>query len=557
MYLDSSVFIRNWLSMSPDGDDDHEFFDRLMSQCTCDPRCLFEGARAASQSFAALSVTDRIAAVRGMLLVVTSAPGTINEFTATPTSKKRKWHEDESSARCIVQYGYQGRRLCMKAFCAIVSLGERTVQRHARDVSSNVRVSSYETNRNMSRLGKPAAQSFLLCAFLQHYSGKHGLPDPRGNIKGSENIRRYLPASGTKKMVYEEYLKMWESISSAAIQEQLIRKIPESPLKLTQFKQSWLIHFPELVVAHRGSDFCDTCIRQQNLIRELSGQEKSAAEEELDIHRKHSNAEYNYYNRIRGRQLSRPRNGTVHMVFDFAEKVLLPSMERQPGSLHFVTGLKYDMFGISNSNEGTANVYGLPEGHWPGTKGPNSVISMLFQTIVDYQARTNNCNTMRLILHADNCAGQNKNRFVIWFCSLMVLMGKFEEVRLCFLISGHTKNVCAGAFGNIRKRFRSTPVNTPMDMNRLVDESSRSTRLVPPAALSWTNWKNLLEQIFTVPSSFKISASHVFIFKKTSPGMVTSKTFSTSAEFAASKIFKRGFSPETAVSEALICSCKR
>lgn len=100
-------------------------------------------------------------------------------------------------------------------------------------------------------------------------------------------------------------------------------------------------------------------------------------------------------------------------------------MERQPGNLHFVTGLKYDMFGISISNENKTNVYGLPEGHWPGSKGPNSVISMLHQTVTAYLATEKGRSTTRLVLQADNCAGQNKNRYVIWFCSFLVLHGLF------------------------------------------------------------------------------------------------------------------------------------
>lgn len=53
-----------------------------------------------------------------------------------------------------------------------------------------------------------------------------------------------------------------------------------------------------------------------------------------------------------------------HFVIEFAEKVLLPKLQRQPGKLHFVTGLKFDIFGVSCSNDGLTDVYGLVEGHW-------------------------------------------------------------------------------------------------------------------------------------------------------------------------------------------------
>lgn len=37
-------------------------------------------------------------------------------------------------------------------------------------------------------------------------------------------------------------------------------------------------------------------------------------------------------------------------MFDFAEKVLHPSMKCQPGNLLYVTGLKLDTSSITNSN---------------------------------------------------------------------------------------------------------------------------------------------------------------------------------------------------------------
>ena len=61
-------------------------------------------------------------------------------------------------------------------------------------------------------------------------------------------------------------------------------------------------------------------------------------------------------------------NEIRHFIFDFAEKVLLPNILNQPGQLHFITGLKFDINGVYCSNVGRADVYGLIEGHWPSNK---------------------------------------------------------------------------------------------------------------------------------------------------------------------------------------------
>ena len=74
-------------------------------------------------------------------------------------------------------------------------------------------------------------------------------------------------------------------------------------------------------------------------------------------------------------------NEARHFVFDFAEKVLLPRLLKHPGQLHFVTGLKFDINGVSSSRTNWNYVFGLPEGHWPNDKTANSVCSMLYYSM--------------------------------------------------------------------------------------------------------------------------------------------------------------------------------
>ncbi len=96
-------------------------------------------------------------------------------------------------------------------------------------------------------------------------------------------------------------------------------------------------------------------------------------------------------------------------MFDFAEKVTLPSIDNQPGQLHFITGLCYDIFGISLSNLKITNVYGLPEGRRPNIKDATSVLSMLWHSIQFLMRIQVTKNANKFVLHTDNCARQNKN----------------------------------------------------------------------------------------------------------------------------------------------------
>ena len=81
----------------------------------------------------------------------------------------------------------------------------------------------------------------------------------------------------------------------------------------------------------------------------------------------------------------------------------------------------------------------------PSTKshGANSVVSML-----DHYFSTHSLKESVCYCHADNCVGQNKNRFVIGYFAWQALTGKHTQIHLSFMEVGHTRCLVAGYFGN-------------------------------------------------------------------------------------------------------------
>lgn len=159
--------------------------------------------------------------------------------------------------------------------------------------------------------------------------------------------------------------------------------------------------------------------------------------------------------------------------FDFAEKVLLPKLQRQPGQLLFVTGLKFDIFGVASSNLSTTFISGLLEGHWPNEKTANKVASMLQNTLS--ATKQKKVSSQSLILHADNCAGQKKNRYVLWYVVWRVITGLNDGINLCFLVWGHTKNVCDGVLEHVKRKLVCRDVVCPDEMMDLIENSAQST----------------------------------------------------------------------------------
>ena len=56
-----------------------------------------------------------------------------------------------------------------------------------------------------------------------------------------------------------------------------------------------------------------------------------------------------------------------------------------------------------------------------------------------------------------------------------------NQVDLFFLIAGHTKNLCDGAFGHVKRRIKVRDVHTPQEMMNVIEDSSNTTKCIPSA----------------------------------------------------------------------------
>ncbi|EDQ87697.1 uncharacterized protein MONBRDRAFT_9846 [Monosiga brevicollis MX1] len=93
------------------------------------------------------------------------------------------------------------------------------------------------------------------------------------------------------------------------------------------------------------------------------------------------------------------------------------------------------------------------------------------------------------VLHADNYAGHNKNRFVMQYLAWHVLIGLNDIIKLRFMVVGHSKNYCDAHF----------------DLEPKVN---------------WVNWKALLAQYFVNKGISRIAMTHHFEFHASASGVV-------------------------------------
>ena len=85
-------------------------------------------------------------------------------------------------------------------------------------------------------------------------------------------------------------------------------------------------------------------------------------------------------------------------------------------------------------------------------KGANSIISTLHHFFEHHSLGESD-----ITLHADNCSGKNKNRYMMQYLTWRVMVG-LNNITVSFLIVGHTKFAPDWCFSLFKRAFRRTRV---------------------------------------------------------------------------------------------------
>jgi hypothetical protein len=402
-------------------------------------------------------------------------------------------------------YMVNGTNLCRDVFLSIFQLSREVVRNFFATLrSSGLRVPLLtDSARGSGSIGRTRARTDRAKDFITNMATLYALPcpDARGS-KPPDRIVMMLPQILPKTIMYELY-----------VGEESKRPPPLlKPLSANAFFHAWRKKLSVIKVATRITDYCETC---SNLSQRSDGGSQVA----LEAHRKYAHQQrLNYKERIMNSKAE--GSTTLCLTFDFAENVYLPFQHRQPSQRFFLTGLKFDIFGISIDTASAQVIYGLTEGHWPCEKTANTVCSMLFHFLkTDAFVRGSGIQPRILQLTSDNCAGQNKNRWIIWFLDFLTSIGMFDEIHLSFLVAGHTKNMCDARFALIKRKMRDTEALVPAHMHQIIATASPVMHGVKATEVNWCDWKAFLEQFYSLQVK-GLSTFHFFCFKAAEPGVV-------------------------------------
>jgi len=180
----------------------------------------------------------------------------------------------------------------------------------------------------------------------------------------------------------------------------------------------------------------------------------------------------------------------------------------------YESGLKMDVFGVSDLVQQTQTNYMWGEQQAPSVRGANLIVSLVHHHVMAKQAFAHDV----LYAMADNCHSQNKNwAFLFYWRAFSTIFQ--TSVYYHFLLQGHTKALHDACFGLIKRALKKNTVHTPRDYFDLVQRSSDVNSAVDASGVHIGDMRSSLEEFFC-EGGVAITRYRHFFFDKARPGII-------------------------------------
>ncbi|XP_055955699.1 uncharacterized protein LOC126815989 isoform X1 [Patella vulgata] len=461
------------------------------------------------------------------LVILGKLSTTMNRSEMTTCTKRSK---QQKRQRQRTSYFVEGHQICRSAFEFIHTISGDKLDsciKHYKEHGLTPRVKK-SGGRRAERRYLTYDDIKRVVSYITSFTETHGIILP-GRIPGFKDFTmKLLPSSETKASVFRSYDTAMDELGERAV-------------KISSFRQLWNTLLPFIVFCKPQTDLCWTC--QQNNYQvyrshNLPDEVKNAKLRKQLGHLQLVEAERNEYRRMvaDGKGVAAeieqplklgphlPMSGDFHMhySFDFAQQVHIPSDPLQPGPMYFLVPRKCGLFGM-NCEALPQQVNYLIDESASSSKGSSAVISYLHHFFETYGLGEKD-----LDMHCDNCSGQNKNRYMLWYLAWRVMHGLHRTVTLNFLITGHTKFAPDWCFGLIKQKFRKTRVCSLDEMSEVVSNSTTTGVNIPQQVVNndgqvlvrHYDWQEMESDFKVLPG---IKSYQHFRFTDKQPGTVYCK----------------------------------
>lgn len=377
--------------------------------------------------------------------------------------------------RSKVKYHLHGKEICKAAFLCFYAVGNTQVKGAKKKVSNQ----NYATYNKGTHVHKRRRRAQIAVKFLRRYAKRAGNPCPDGRGRNRDKFAYKLPIKHQKREVYKSYKSFVESDPTLG-----------KPLGLNNFRSRvWAKKCPEIKVCGRKTDYCDVCVE---LMRRKYHDQRKAHLEDAKRERCYLRKAVEDAQSVEKEEPN--QRSVIHISWDWAEPIRLPSFVLQPGRSYYYSGPWCGLYGVCNSITGVQDIYVCQEGFFPDKKNSVDInLSLIYDyfqrnKILEYKAKVR--------LHADNCRDQNKSRWHCMFFMWLVAVFDIEILEMHFCLPGHTKMRNDGLFGVFKRILSRLECYTHQHVYDAINDSTSSNNAVNCNKVKWYHWKDFLEQFF-------------------------------------------------------------
>jgi len=236
-------------------------------------------------------------------------------------------------------------------------------------------------------------------------------------------------------------------------------------------------------------DKCRFCSKYENI---MSARELTEEEQKLkSIHEEEKTAVKEMF--LFDQNLSKANGNFLCASFDLQKVLNTP----QGQNMNLYYSRKYSMFNLTVYESGPQNAIAYLWGETNGGRGCNEIVTCIYKYLLGLDEKRL---YKSVALYCDSCCGQNKNRAMI----AMLYNTKFEhieEVKLTFLLPGHTYMPVDSVHATIERFTRNKTVWSPSQWSTLITNSRINPSPIEVRNVQYTefnDWKTLAKQYFTL-----------------------------------------------------------
>lgn len=350
-----------------------------------------------------------------------------------------------------------------------------------------------------------------------------------GESQGEFSAGRHTKLGNTSVDKNPDMLWLPACLTQSAILRMYDKQHPDFPISRIAFslllkKEPRLQH---IRIRVSRTDMCDFCEFQKRKIAGTKLHDEVKAEKltaKLLAHQKSYQEERALYNsereqsKLHRKEFGKGKRTTdeciEHISMDYGQSIAVPHTAVKRGGTFYLHMRNFLLFGIFSVLENTQHCYTYDERE--AAKGANEIISFLHDFFFSRQIKAPN-----IRIHADNCTGQNKNKYVMWYLVWLVSFSPLKRAEIKFMIKGHTHFIVDSGIGHTKRELRRSDVFCLKHWAEVINRSAKTNKAKVVTGNNVYDWKKGLSHYFKTFTG--ISKFQHFVSDCSEPGWIWAK----------------------------------